>query len=399
MPRTPSLHGALMRKQPIFWFAVAVLLTAPSSLLAQKPAAGPAIRPFDTRYITDDFVLAGVAHSRRMLERRTSKQAMKELEKIIGKKAIADGFAEVKEDFGVPSEQFVQTLILVDREFLRRASAPTVNGPPMPMPSIIFRFHSRVDQRAAMKPYVGDPQARQKEKEPPPPRPEKMKHAGKNYYRKRHVVQQEGKDVVAGYLAACFVDDKTLIVAEEQLFKRMLNAQCVDSPLTRELIRIGSEPDIMLVVTKEPLTAWAGSIPRSVSLFDLSKLVDLVAKIDTLAITVEFDGQSSIAIATRFAAEKSATAYASMMSKEVLSPIKLLWGLQRPALDAKATNDEKTMYAAINELIESIRVKRSGKEVVVSLPRPNRLGEFPKLFAPAIRAAKKSRDAATQKTN
>jgi prepilin-type processing-associated H-X9-DG protein len=227
-------------RKAIVWLLTFVMTTSPMLLCAQETAAGSAASSagtkLDTSYITPQSTLAAAAFPRRVLT--AAEMEMLPIEVLTA--------ASLKE-IGIDPVEVEQLVAIAE---------PPAGGPPQM--GIVVHMASPLPNGKILGPLWEQTHEGQLD--------------GKPY-------RQPNNPMVPGIFKA---DERTLIVANEELLKRMLKNHATPEagPMTRMLDRISTPPDLGIVFQVEPvrplLKGLAGMAPVPPPLEGVKKIPELV---------------------------------------------------------------------------------------------------------------------------
>jgi len=386
-------------------------------------------KPIDTRYVSDDFVGAVVLHPARALESKFVKDVLAEVEKEFGRKKVAGAFAKVKQEVGVDPRKIEQVIVLIDRESGMQAAAMFQGGGgEEPLPAMIVRFNEAVDQQAilskigekftappkglkvprsdgpvfpgkkadAVKPdppeFSRKPSSAKKETPKKADQPKEPTPGGKDSGPPKSIEKaHDGKTYrVFGPAAVCFVDDKTLLTAKEDLLKKMITASDVKSPLTARLKTLGDEHDLVVAMDAAPLTDLLKNFPPDAFGPEITPAVEHAKKIKTIAITAGISGGTLASVVLQMPGEEDAKGFASYIQEKGVTKLHDLYAQMKSDPKAKVPPEAQFLVKLADEIVEGLKAGHVGSDVVVSIPRPAELDKLPSQLGPAIKAAGKA---------
>ena len=360
------------------------LCTVPSIAFpaGRKETEAKTEQTIDTTYISKDFVAAVVVHPKQILEDRNVKQVLAEYQKLAGRSFMETAFRGIKQELGIDPKQVRQVVFLADSRLasflaeiwfdtvMPRTNAQSPDPLPgdfeqrsqrPPNPSTIVRFAERVPKRLILKRLYrgGAPKIR--------------KHAGKTY----HVFPDD-------MLSFCFVDEKTLLVSDEEMLKKMITAKGVKSPLTKRLAALGTQHDVGVVFSSKPFIPLLGGIPRDKVPKEMGRLLDSAMRIETVVLNLQLSGKTMLAARAAMTDRKNAARLQTLINKPLLPVLKALYQRGR-AVVLKELPDMKPLFGLFDELVAGVRVAQKGTEVVVSVSRPKQMDNLAVALRPAIK--------------
>jgi len=213
------------------------------------------------------------------------------------------------------------------------------------------------------------------------------KHGGKTYY-------------LAGPFAVCFVDDKTLIGSwNEDILKRMISADDVESPLTMRLKTIGSENDFVAALVVQPLTAMLAFLPRDEMPPDAREALDFVTKVKTLAVTGSITSGTLLSVIFQMPSAKDAKGFAKLIREKGVTVLRKEYDKMKADPRKKVPQEAEPFVKLVDQMMDGLAVGNHKSDTIISIARPADLDELPKLMLPAIKAARDAARLSHRKNN
>jgi hypothetical protein len=377
------------------------------SFISTKVVRPTTKTPIDTQYITKDFIGAIVVRPSQMFASQFAKNMQAELVKAVREKLISLDFGEqnpeemsgeqinefllshMERDLGFDPRYIDQVTELVDEVSLMQyvPVLMTGQGDP-PLPTIIVRFNDEVIQQD-FREWIAEKYPL-KTKEKTDVRPKKKGNEKKQESLPEEPAQFPAKKHgghiyhLVGKLAVCFGNKKTMLVAKEELLEKMLKARNVDSPLTRQLSKLGAEHDVILALNMSPLGDLLKSFPQKGMPADLVKAFEFVTKMKSFALTTSLTDHTFISVVTQMSAEKNANDFAELIREKGVKF--LLAEYQKlKATEKEETAEAKSLIKLMDQMIAGLSVGHQKTDVVMTITRPDELDMYPMQFRSVLR--------------
>ncbi|MCI0684112.1 MAG: DUF1559 domain-containing protein [Gemmataceae bacterium] len=314
---------------------VAILL--PACLSTPALAAEPVARPLDLTYVTDDFFAAVVVHPARLV-----------------KSPLVDAlplppWAWLKERSGIDPEQVEQAIVLLPRA--AKGILYQAGG--------IVRFRDAVVNKAfvarLVKPLGIDELT-------------EASHVGKTYW-----TAPRARD-----MAAHAPDGKTLVFANEDCLKAMLDGSGPRGGLVERLRAIGSDDDLALVGEVEPVRKLLADLQSYVRGDDATPLVlaaEIAARLEGASVALRLTGEPRLR-AELEAADDEAAELLNDLVRGGAAALKLraaaMPGLIKVADDAGglARMRLRSLHTALDAALKGLKINRTRHRISIGCQMP-----------------------------
>ncbi len=340
------------------WTLVVAMSVSPSMVYSQQPTGKKEGKPrakLPLGYVTPETVAVVVAHPRRVLTSPEMEMMPIEVLSAAGKKEL-----------GIDPVDIEQALVIVE---------PPQAGPPRA--GVVVRMAGPIGQGKIL-PVLWD-------------RTVEGDLSGKKYRQARGPTD----------LSIFRPDDRTLIVAHDDLLRKMLGnrANPKAGPMSRLLGAIASPPDVFAIVLAEPLrplvAAALAEEPVPPPLAGIEKIPGLL---DSVRAKADLIGDTSMSLTLRARDEAAAGQLQEIIDRMLaMARQAMLAQVARQAQSSDPVEQAMAKYAQriSGRMLESLRPVRTGRDLTLGMSGQGNaqiatIGILISLLLPAIQAAREA---------
>lgn len=367
-----------MRPMRLLVANAAVLCTAVLAQADAGPSSIPAVRR---------FAAAVVLHPQQALEGNVGKAAFAEIAKAADKRIAADLFKDLEGRYGVNLRDVREIVVLLDVAAVAEAVGGYVLPPPVPdggaaplpprSPVFVIRLAKPPDRKTVLAAWTRvetrEVLARDKEGNILGRRfvdeefvPKAKTHNGQTYY-------DNG-------VTSLFIDKNRVIGGPESVLKSLIAKNIDELPLVKAASKLAAGHQAALLLDVKRLAASIARAPRVDLPRHVVRLLDLTPKIARVTALVDCDRKLNVTLTAETADAKTAQELEKLARVRLLPLAGTLYELRRPSSVKYSPPAWKPLVEFFDAALDSVQVRRAGRNVVVSVDQSARIAALGRLI-------------------